>query len=152
MKFDKFLKSTGTHGAVVKVSESEKWLECGGVSMVIPHGVDNLLGSHSNTDYLSITHELAKLSLDEPLSLVGAVLLDPRGKANDIYRVFETEYGEKVAITNADYGLLEKSDLLGYAEVEVPESDLDDVTNIKYVLVFDENGNLQGYITGSQKF
>lgn len=152
MKFEKFLKSTGTHGAVVTVSESEKWLECGGVSMVIPRGVDNLLGGRSNSEFLSITHELAKVEYDDPLKLVGAVLLDPQGKANDIYRVFETDLGERVAITNADYGLLEKSDLLSYAEVEVPEDDLDDITKIKYVMVFDENGNIQGYITGSQKF
>lgn len=44
MKFEKFLKGVGTHGEVVTRVNGEKWLVCGGVGMVIPKGVDTLLG------------------------------------------------------------------------------------------------------------
>lgn len=153
MKFEKFLKQVGTHGEVIERNESEKWLVCGGVGMIIPRGVDNLLGRKGPEEYGSIVNIIANAELDEPLTLVKAVLLDPTGNAGAIYRIFETELGERVGINNADYGLLEKKDLLGYGELE-----LDDVNNeyetvvLKYVLVYDHSGKLQGFITGSQKF
>lgn len=155
MKFEKFLKSVGTHGVVVEVNESEKWLICGGVGMVIPRGVDNLLGSKVDKEYASVAHVFANLELDDPLELKRAVILDPTGNAKSIYRVFESEMGDTVGIINADYGLLEKSDVLGYAEIE--DENMDDPTDenitVKYVLVYDASGkNVQGFITGSDKF
>lgn len=51
MKFEKFLKQTGTHGTVIEINESEKWLVCDGVGMVIPRGVDNILGTPTNNEY-----------------------------------------------------------------------------------------------------
>lgn len=149
MKFEKFLKSVGTHGEVITIGEFDKWLVCAGVGMRIPEGVDNILGVNKSHDYATIVDVISKTELDEPLSLIEAVLLDPTGKANDIYRVFETDLGDsKVAIINSDYGLIEKSDNLGYLEIET-----DDGTIIKYVLVYDKSGqDIQGYITGSSKF
>ena len=147
MKFEKFLKQTGTHGTVIERNESEKWLVCCGVGMVIPHGVDNLLGTSTNSEYASIVNALANAELDDPLTLKEAVLLDPTGNAKAIYRVFESYLGDTVAIINADYGLLEKSDLLGYGEIET-----EDEKTVKYILVYDSNGNIQGFITGSDRF
>ena len=157
MKFEKFLKQVGTHGEVIERNESEKWLVCGGVGMVIPRGVDNLLGSNRDNRYASIVDVIANAELDDKLSLVDAVLLDPTGNAGAIYRVFESELGERVAIINADYGLLEKKDLLGYGEIEIPakyEGDeiAEEEKTIKYILVYDQTGNIQGFITGSDKF
>lgn len=158
MKFEKFLKGVGTHGEVIERSEGEKWLVCGGVGMIIPRGVENILGVTKETDYASIVDVIADVELDDPLELKEAVLLDPTGNAKSIYRIFETEYGDKVGIINADYGLLEKKDLLGYGEIEVPaKCDEDGVITeeemtIKYVLVFEPSGTLQGFITGSLKF
>lgn len=148
MKFEKFLKSVGTHGEVIEVNEFEKWLVCEGVGMKIPKGVDNILGVNKNSDYADLAHIVSNVELDDPLTLKRAVLLEPTGKANDIYRVFEAQFGDTVAICNADYGLLEKSDQLGYGELET-----EDATLIKYVLVYDKSGqNIVGYITGSQNF
>lgn len=148
MKFEKFLKSVGTHGEVIEVNEFEKWLVCEGVGMKIPKGVDNILGVNKERDYATLADIIHNVELDDPLILKEAVLLEPTGKANDIYRVFESEFGEKVGICNADYGLLEKSDALGYGELET-----DDGTTIKYVLVYDKSGqDIEGYITGSQLF
>lgn len=147
MKFEKFLKQTGTHGTVIERNESEKWLVCCGVGMVIPRGVDNLLGTPINSEYASIVNVLSEADYDEPVNLTKAVLLDPTGNAKAIYRVFETDLGDTVAIINADYGLLEKSDLLGYSEIETEGG-----KTVKYLLVYDYNGNIVGFITGSDKF
>lgn len=152
MKFEKFLKGVGTHGEVIEYSEGEKWLVCGGVGMVIPNGVDNLLGRNIDRENASIIDVISNMELDDVLTLKEAVLLDPTGNAKSIYRVFESEYGEKIGIVNADYGLLEKSDILGYGEIELPETEDESARTIKYVLVFDYEKNLQGYITGSSKF
>lgn len=153
MKFEKFLKSVGTHGEVITLNDNEKWLVCDGVGMIIPRGVDNLLGTTKNDKYATTVHAIANLEFDDPLTLTEAVLFDPTGNAKAIYRVFETELGDMVGICNADYGLLEKKDLLGYCEIEVPkDEDGDEAITIKYILVYDNAGNIQGYITGSDRF
>ena len=152
MKFEKFLKSVGTHGEVISISENEKWLVCGGVGMVIPRGVDNLLGIAKTQDYASIAHALAYAEFDDPLKLVQAVLLDPTGNAKAIYRIFESTMGDTVGICNEDYGLLEKKDRLGYCEIEVPETEEKEAVTLKFVVVYDPAGRVQGFITGSDKF
>jgi hypothetical protein len=152
MKFEKFLKQVGTHGTVIERNESEKWLVCDGVGMVIPRGVDNLLGTPIDSEYASIVDVIANADYDDPVKLVNAVLLDPTGNAKSIYRIFETDLGDTVAIINADYGLLEKSDLLGYGEIELEDKETGDKTTVKYLLAYDYNGNILGFITGSNKF
>lgn len=152
MKFEKFLKSTGTHGQVIEINEGEKWLVCQGVGMVIPNGVDNLLGITHNSDFADVLKMLVNTELDDPVTLKEAVLLDPTGNAKSIYRKFETILGDTVAIINADYGLLEKSDFLGYGEIEGENVETGESETIKYLLVYDYNGSLIGYITGSTKF
>ena len=147
MKFEKFLKQVGTHGTVIERNESEKWLVCGGVGMVIPRGVDNLLGTSTNSQYVSIVNALANAEYDDPVNLVKAVLLDATGNAKAIYRVFETDLGDTVGISNDAYGLLEKTDLLSYGELETEDEKI-----IKYILVYDQTGSILGFITGSNKF
>lgn len=151
MKFEKFLKSVGTHGEIVKRSDSEKWLVCGGVGMVIPRGVENLLGVPRDERYASVVDVLANAELDDPVELKESYLLDPAGNAKSIVRVFETGLGDRVGIMNDDYGLLERHDALGYGEIEVPATDDNDALTVKYVLVYDRTGkNIQGFITGAQ--
>lgn len=158
MKFEKFLKSVGTHGIVIERNESEKWLVCGGVGMVIPKGVDNLLGRVTGSEYASVIDVISTSVLDDPLTLNRAVLLEADGKAADIYRVFTTELGDEVGIINADYGLIERKDSLGYMEIKI-DSDEDGntlpeekVETVKFILVFDRKGEIEGFITGSQRF
>lgn len=159
MKFEKFLKSVDTHGEVIACTESEKWLVCGGVGMVIPRGVDNLLGTGSRGEYASIVDVISTADFDDPVTLTRAVLNRADGKASDIYRVFTTASGlDEIGITNADFGLLEKKDLLSYFEIEIdcdeegnplPE---DKVKTIKYILVFNHAEEIVGFITGVQQF
>ena len=152
MKFEKFLKSTGTHGTVIERNESEKWLVCDGVGMVIPRGVDNLLGTPTKSNITTIVDALANADYDDPVTLKEAILLDPTGNAKAIYRVFETDLGDTVGIINSDYGLLEKSDLLGYGEIECVNIEANELETTKYLLVYDLNGNIVGFIKGSDKF
>lgn len=155
MKFEKFLKSVGTHGEVISVNESEKWLVCDGVGMVIPRGVDNLLGTESKRDFASIVDVISTAEPDDIVKLTRAVMPRPDGKASDIYRIFTTDGGiDEIGITNADFGLLEKGDILSYFEIvidcdeegnPVPE---DKVKTIKYILVFNRAEEIVGFITG----
>jgi hypothetical protein len=95
---------------------------------------------------------LADAEYDDPLTLKEAVIFNPSGNANSIYRVFESEFGDRVGIINADFGLLEKKDLLGYGEIELPAEEDKEALTVKYVLVYEPNGTIQGFITGSDKF
>lgn len=123
MKFEKFFKSAGTHGLIVKKSEVETWLVCGDIGMRIPDGVNNL-----------------------------GVNKDPEGKANDIIRVFETDLGDRIGIYNASYGLLEKKDRLTYLEIEEDDPDNEGETKIsKFIVVRDYNNEVIGFIAGSNE-
>lgn len=158
MKFEKFLKSVGTHGIVYTRNESEKWLVCGGVGMVIPRGVQQILGSEYKSEYASIIDVISTQAYDDPLRLTRAVLREADGKASDIYRVFNTTLDEEIGIINADYGLIERKDLLSYMDIEIDTDEegnplpVEDCKTVKYMLVFNQKGEIQGFITGSQHF
>ena len=152
MKFEKFFKSAGTHGQIVKKSDKETWLLCGGVGMKIPNGVNNLGVSVEPTEVLlSIINSVPD---DDVLTLERAVILDPAGKASDIIRVFETDMGDQVSIYNAEYGLLEKKDYLTYLEIEVDgENENGDfmVEKFKFMVIRDHSGDAIGYISDCGK-
>lgn len=141
MKFEKFFKSAGTHGMIVKKSEAESWLLCNGVGMRIPEGVNNLGVSVSPEPLFNAI--VNSVSDNDFLVLKDAILPYPDGKVNDIIRVFETDFGDRVGIFNKEYGLLEKSDRLTYLEVE-------DEYNItaKILVVRDFDDDVIGFITG----
>lgn len=156
MKFEKFLKGVGTHGEIVTRANGDNWLVCGGVAMRVPRGVNNLLGTN-NKDVEPVFMALLNADTsDDTLVLKEALLKDPEGKAGDIIRIFETDLGERVGIYNADFGLIEKKDLLTYLEIEVPaeyEGDevIEDEKVIKYIVILDRNTKETiGFITGIQ--
>lgn len=153
MKFEKFFKSAGTHGQIVKKSNNEMWLLCGGVGMKIPNGVNNLGVSVEPTEVLiSIINSVPD---DDVLTLERAVILDPAGKASDIIRVFETDMGDRVSIYNADYGLLDKKDYLTYLEIEEDIKDesgkYSKTETFKFMVVRDHSGDAIGYIADCGK-
>lgn len=153
MKFEKFLKGVGTHGSVIERNNGEKWLVCETVGMKIPKGVTNLLGhSYGEKDRVIFNTIIHSDTTDDLLQLTEAVLFDPEGKSGDIVRVFETTLGDRVGIYNADYGLLEKKDVLTYLEIEVDDPDHEGkVKTVKYIVVLDHANEIQGFITGTQK-
>lgn len=147
MKFKKFFKETGVYGLIVKNSESESWLLCGGAGMPIPKGV-NALGVNISPEPL-FKAIVNSVSDDDNLELKEAILRDPDGKAKDIIRVFETDYGDRIGITNSDFGYLEKTDVLTYLEVEADDPKNEGVTvTVKLMVVRDLHGDAIGFITG----
>lgn len=146
MKFEKFFKSVGTHGLIVKKSDAESWLVCGGVGMRIPEGVNNL-GVSQAPDRL-FTAIVNSDTSDDVLTLKRAVLYEAEGKAKDIIRVFETDLGDEVGIYNAYFGLIEKKDVLTYLEIEEDDTGIEH----KVIIVSDHRGDIIGYIFGTEDF
>lgn len=147
MKFEKFFKSAGTHGLIVKKSEVESWLLCEGVGMKIPTGVNNLGVSSEPTDMFKAV--VGSNSEDDILTLVEAVIRDPEGKANDIIRVFETGLGDRIGIYNASYGLIERKDRLTYLEIEA-DNENGVTKTYKFIVVRNSKNEPIGYIAGSE--
>ncbi len=114
MKFDKFFKMAGTHGQVVK-TVNNRWLICDGVGMKIPNGV-NTFGFESDSDELF--DMILTADIEEDLLDLTRAEIPKDGKPTDIVRVFTTNLGDEVKISNANYGLLEKHDRLVYIEIE----------------------------------
>lgn len=143
MKFDKFFKTTGTHGQVVK-TVNDKWLVCGGVGMKVPAGV-NTFGETKDPDDIFNTLLTADIE-DDLLDLVRAEL--PKdGKSTDIERIFATDLGDEVRISNANYGLLEKHDRLIYLEIED-----DNEVDHKFMLITDIMGEeIVGFIASNER-
>jgi hypothetical protein len=150
MKFEKFFKSAGTHGLIVKKSDVESWLLCGGVGMRIPVGVNNLGVS---VDPEPLFKAIVNSDPDDDyLTLKEALLFEPDGKIADVIRVFETDLGDRVGIYNPYYGLLEKKDRLTYLEIEATSpNDETKVITAKYLVVRDHTGEVIGFITGSDR-
>lgn len=145
MKFEKFLKAVGTHGQIHTRENNERWLICGGVGMKIPVGVENLLGSGEVPEKINtLVEALIKADTDDRVTLTRATI-SADGKANDIIRIFGDNLDLEIGITNADFGLLEKSDV-NLAYVEVEEDILDD---LKFLLILDRSANeVVGFIQG----
>lgn len=150
MKFEKFLKQTGTHGQIFTRGNGTRWLVCGGVGMKVPAGVVNLLGSGEVSEKVkTLVEGLVNADIDDKVKLTNAVLMNADGKASDIIRVFSGEdmAGDyiEVGIINADFGLLEKADYnLAQVEVETEVEYMED----KYLLVLDPDDEVIGFIQG----
>lgn len=144
MKFEKFLKGCGTHGQIYKRDNGESWLICSGVGMLIPHGVDNLLGVGEVPEKVKkIVEAIIKADTSDKVELTRAIV-SADGKANDIIRIFGDDLFVEVGICNADYGLLEKADI-NLAELEIED---DDGIEERYLLVLDFNDTVIGFIKG----
>lgn len=154
MKFEKFLKGCGTYGQILERDNGDKWLICGGVGMKVPTGVLNLLGSGVIGDKTkAIIEAIVKADTNDKVELTRATL-EKDGKANDIIRVFGDGLDIEVGIYNADFGLLEKSDI-NLAEVEIEDGDIDDPQHSfigrKYLLVLNTEDEPIGFIQGVKK-
>ena len=148
MKFEKFLKSCGTHGQIVKTNSGDKWLVCGGVGMIVPKGVINLLGTGEASEATrEIVQGIVYADTDDKVTLTEAYL-PADGRPSDIVRVFGNPKDDiYIGIHNADYGLLEKSDQnLAFLEIED-----DDLNTSKYLLVLDQRDEVVGFIAGVEE-
>ena len=145
MKFEKFLKGCGTYGQILERENGDKWLVCCGVGMRVPVGVVNLLGTGAVGEKTKkIVEALIGADTDDKVFLYRATVTKD-GKAGDIVRIFGDGLGLEVGIYNADFGLLEKSDI-NLAEVEI--EDENEIT-YKYLLVLDHDDAVIGFIVGT---
>lgn len=146
MKFEKFLKSCGTHCQIVKVNSGDKWLVWGGVGMLVPKGVINLLGTgEAGESTREIVQGIVYADTDDKVELTEAYL-PADGRPSDIVRVFGKDE-TRIGIHNSDFGLLEKSDVnLAFLEIED-----DDLNTSKYLLVLDHQDEVVGFIAGVQE-
>jgi hypothetical protein len=146
MKFEKFLKQTGTHGQIFTRENGDKWLVCGGVGMEIPVGAENFFGSNEVPEKVAkVINGLIHADVDDKVTLTRATV-SADGKAKDIVRIFSDGLDIEVGIFNADFGLLEKSDY-NLAEVEIEDSG-DDFLNGKYLVILDAGDDVIGFIHG----
>ena len=143
MKFVKFLKSCGAFGRVYERRNGDKWLICEGVGMKIPTGVMSLLGVGEVSEKAGeVIEAIIGSDIDDKVILSRASI-SADGKASDIVRVFSTQLADEVGISNANFGLLEKSDMnLAYLEIEDEES-VD-----RFLLILDHSDEVVGFITG----
>ena len=143
MKFEKFLKSCGTHGQILARDNGDKWLVCDGVGMKVPRGVENLLGAGEVGEKVkTLVEGIVKADTDDKVDLVRATI-PADGKAGDIIRVFGDGLDIEVGIYNADFGLLEKRDI-NLAEAEIDENN----NTTKFLLILDGDDEVVGFIQG----
>ena len=149
MKFEKFLKETGTHGQIYERENGDKWLICGGVGCKVPMGVVNILGVGVITDKTKqIMESVIHADTDAKVELRRAMINDPAGKSSDIVRVFGNGIDIEIGITNGDFGLIEKKDInLAHAMIDDPE---DDLKEIPFLLILDQTDEVVGFIAGSE--
>ena len=144
MKFEKFLKATGTRGQIFTRYNGDRWLICDGVGMKVPAEVVNLLGSGEVSEKIkTLVGELVNADTYDKVHLTRATV-SAEGKANDIVRIFGDELYIEVGIMNADYTLLEKTDV-NLAEVGIEDSD--DLDG-KYLVILNQNDDVIGFIRG----
>ena len=147
MKFEKFLKSVGTHGQIYTRDNGDRWLICGGVGMKVPVGVVNLLGSGEVPEKVkTLVEALIMADTDDRVTLTRAMIAKD-GKASDIIRVFGDNLDIEVGIFNGAFGLLEKSDV-NLAEVEIEAEDNEYLDETKFLLILDNGDEVVGFIEG----
>lgn len=109
MKFEKFLKRVGSRGMLLTEGLT-KWICDGNVAMIVPAGV--------NVAYSTTAEMPAEISEGADITPIpenyGADLvqarLKPDGKAKDIKRIYGDVGGDNIAISNADWSLIETGD------------------------------------------
>lgn len=149
MKFEKFLKSVGTHGLIYKRPNGESWLICAGVGMKIPLGVDNLLGIGEVPEKVkNLIEAIIKADTSDKVELERATI-PADGKASDIVRIFGDGVLYEVGISNAKFGLLEKGDI-NLAELEIEDEETGIET--RYLLVLDHSDEVIGFIKGTDEY
>lgn len=117
MKFDKLIKMAGTMGNIVEY-KGRKYFMFNGMVARIPEGISGLVcaaGGEMPETYARVM-ETGEAELAE---LTDAFLPFANDKPSELRRVFSTQLGSKVDISNKMFGLLEKHDELSIVSAEV---------------------------------
>lgn len=113
MKFQKFVKSLGSDGIIYVRKNEERWLASGMVYVKIPDKIKSITAS----DILPMPEAVEQIinydCFTDPCMLHRAIMPEADGAIKDCIRVFATENSQNtVAISNPDYTLLERKDIV----------------------------------------
>ena len=108
MKFDKFVKNTGTMGAIVEYG-GQKYLCSGPMIARIPEGITGLVCAVA-TELPERLRRILEESEEEEAYLSDAFLPQAGDKPAELRRVFSDRLGHCIDISNKQFGLIEKYD------------------------------------------
>lgn len=113
MKFQKFVKSIGSNGIIYVRKNEERWLASGKVYVKIPDNIKSITAS----DIFPMPEAVEKIinydSFTDPCGLYQAIMPKANGAIKDCIRVYATDNAvNTVAISNPDYTLLERKDII----------------------------------------
>lgn len=122
MKFDKLVKMAGTMGSIVEY-KGRNYFMFDGMIARIPDGISGLVctaGGVMPEVYARVVEDgEAELAV-----LTDAFLPFANDKPSELRRVFSTQLGSKVDISNKMFGLLEKHDELSIVSAEIDGAEL----------------------------
>ena len=113
MKFEKFLKMAAGHGVIVEDDDGIKYLLFDDAMLRIPEGT-NVIAPMTMGERPFITNVLEAFA-DNDISnaeLTGAKLPTPDASASKVIRIFTDVEGGEFGITNKDFALIEKGDVV----------------------------------------
>ena len=110
MKFEKFAKKAVPHAACITVA-GDKYLAYNGVYARIPGWCGNIGIDSKENEELSAVLEHGEYGESEAF-LTRAYLPNADGKSKDIVRVFRDSEGFEIGISNENFALIEKTDML----------------------------------------
>lgn len=108
MKFDKFVKNTGTMGAILEY-RGQKYLCSGSMMARIPEGITGLVCAAA-TELPERLRRILESSEEEEAYLSDAFLPQADDKPAELRRVFSDRLGHCIDISNKQFGLIEKYD------------------------------------------
>lgn len=145
MKFDKFVKNTGTMGAIVEYG-GQKYLCSGPMIARIPEGITGLACAVA-TELPERLRRILEESEEEEAYLSDAFLPQAGDKPTELRRVFSDRLGHCIDISNKQFGLIEKCDGLA-----VLLQNLDDQTYAAALKIYDVNHEVVYAYIFSEKY
>ena len=132
MKFDKFVKNTGTMGAILEY-RGRKYLCSGSMMARIPEGITGLVCAAA-TELPERLRRILEGCEEEEAYLSDAFLPQADDKPAELRRVFSDRLGHCIDISNKQFGLIEK-----YDGLTVLLQELDGKTYAAALKIYDVN-------------
>ena len=120
MKIERFIKNAVPYGFMLKAN-NERWFSDGQMTIKLPEHYGELGNMHNDNKGLKAILNNSDFG-ENPATLKRAYLPYPDSKASDIMRVF-SDGEDEVAITNKQFGMIEKADMCVIATVYDEENE-----------------------------
>ena len=132
MKFENFVKKEVPYGVTIRTESDGNWLYNDGMYVNIPNTLGTIGRITADPLIIGILeNHLHESEISGEAHLKEAILRKPDGKNKDIIRVFKNKFGDSVAITNEQFGMIEKKDMCVLSEF----TDLEDGTYTRALLI-----------------